>query len=181
MKGYFPCNNCRICRESKTKKTNKFKSNVTGKEYEIKNFISCHTKGVIYLLTCECGQQYVGRTIRTGCKRVGEHLTNIRKGFLDHSLSKHFSIQHHRNPKNLEIVLIEKYVPHWRGSNLKRTVSRREVFWIHELKCFQPNGHNIEWDINSYINNKWISGSKSRIPIQYFLVVSYNLQVLAPR
>ena len=153
MKGFFPCRSCRVCKEAQTIRTNKFHSTVTGKEYPIRNFISCHTKGVVYLLQCECNYQYVGRTIRTAAIRIGEHLTNIHKAFPGHSVSQHFAQCHRKNPKRLKIIVIEKYTPHWRGSNLRRSISRRETFWIYELGCSRPRGLNIEWDINAHINN----------------------------
>lgn len=153
MKGYYPCGTCKVCKGAKTQRTNRFASTTTGKEYKIRSFITCHTVGVIYLITCQCGMQYVGRTVRTGCKRIGEHLSNIRKGFTEHSLSQHCTIHHHKDPSQLKVTIIEKFVPHWRGSDLKRTISRRETFWIYELRCFRPKGHNVEWDINAFINN----------------------------
>lgn len=65
-KGFYPCKTCytfRHTKESKKKKCS-FKSTVTSREYQIKDFISCRTEGVVYLLECPCRIQYVGRTKR---------------------------------------------------------------------------------------------------------------------
>lgn len=85
--------------------------------------------------------------------RIGEHLANIRKGFGGHSLSQHFSQCHSRDPSSLEVIGIEKYTPHWRGSNLRRQISHREIQWIFYLKTSLGPQYTVEWDINSFINN----------------------------
>lgn len=61
------------------KKCTKFTSNVTQREYEIKDFISCRTEGVVYDLQCSCSLQYIGRTKRPMWKRIREHIQNIKK------------------------------------------------------------------------------------------------------
>lgn len=112
LKGFFPCKRCKVC---KTSKTLSFSSQVTSKVYKISDFLTCGTVGVVYLLKCPCGLQYVGRTTRALNIRIGEHLSNIRRGFLRHSIYKHFSLHHHRDPSLLEVISIERYTPHWRG------------------------------------------------------------------
>ncbi|CAH2285212.1 Hypothetical predicted protein, partial [Pelobates cultripes] len=58
--------------------TTGFKSLTTQEEYDIKTNMDCTTSGVIYLITCPCPQQYIGRTntvfIRPVWKSVIEHL-----------------------------------------------------------------------------------------------------------
>lgn len=46
------------------RKKKEFTSTSTGKSYALKDFITCSTKGVVYMLKCSCGIQYVGRTSR---------------------------------------------------------------------------------------------------------------------
>ncbi|OCT90319.1 hypothetical protein XELAEV_18018931mg [Xenopus laevis] len=57
----------------------KFKSTVTGREFEIKGYINCNTTFVIYLITCsKCQKQYVGCTTRKLKERAREHLSQIK-------------------------------------------------------------------------------------------------------
>lgn len=73
---FSPCKRWQVCKNSKTMRTSKFTSHVTSKTYNIEDFITCCTIGVIYLFRCLCGLQYVGRTTRAlNCC----HLANIRK------------------------------------------------------------------------------------------------------
>lgn len=97
--------------------------------------------------------QYVGRTMRAMNVRVNEHLTNIRKGFLKHTVSRHYLEHHNKYPVGTTIIAIDRFTPHWRGSFTKREISRLETRWIYNLKCYTPSGMNVEWDVNSFINN----------------------------
>lgn len=53
-KGYFPCHNCNVCHcnKNKNRKICHFKSNVTGRVYDINTFITCTSQNVVYLLIC---------------------------------------------------------------------------------------------------------------------------------
>lgn len=153
LKGFFPCKRCKLCKTSKTVSTSSFSSNVTSKRYEIDEFITCGTIGVICLLICPCGLQYVGRTTQALKVRINEHLTNICKGFIGHSVSRHIRECYGRDHSQLKIIAIEKYSALWRGSNMKRQISRRETQRIFDLCSYHLMGLNIEWDFNCYINN----------------------------
>lgn len=76
--------------KTKIKMKKNYVSNSTGKEYPIHDFITCGSMGVIYVLECGCGLQYLGRTSRTLHIRVEKHLRNIKKGVVTHNVSKHF-------------------------------------------------------------------------------------------
>lgn len=124
LKGFFPCRKCSACASSKTIRTSTFSSYVTSRTYSITEFITCGTIGVFYLRRCPCGFQYIGRTTRALEIRIGEHLSNIRRGFIGHSVLWHFHQFHNLDPSLLEVIVIEKFVPHWRGNDLKRHISR---------------------------------------------------------
>lgn len=155
LKGFSPCRRCRVCRVNAVcqRRLTEFTSTGTGVTYPINSLITCASKCVVYLLRCPCGLEYVGRTTRKLSVRLGEHITNIKQGFDKHSVSRHYDEVHNRDPSGTTFIGIEKYVPHWRGSNGKRTISRSETNWIFRLGSHAPNGLNIEWDINCFINN----------------------------
>lgn len=111
LKGFFPCRRCAVFRSSKTVKSSTFSSFVTSKVYSIKDFITCGIVGVIYLLNCPCGFQYIGRTTRALKIRIDEHLSNIRRGFIGHSVWWHFRQLHNWDLSLLEVIAIEKSTP----------------------------------------------------------------------
>lgn len=154
-KGYYPCKKCYACRHTKEpkKKKSSFTSTVTNKDYDIEDFITCKTEGVVYLMECPCKIQYIGRTKRELWKRLREHVQNIKKGFDKHSLSRHYAKYHKKDPSSLKICAIEKYKPHWRGDNKIIRISQAESRWIYELCTLRPWGHNVEFDLNCFISN----------------------------
>lgn len=113
----------------------------------------CTTLNVVYLLICPCGLQYVGSTIQAMNVRVNEHITNIKKCFLKHSVSRHYLECHNKNPAGTTFIAIDRVNPDWRGSVNKREISRLETRWIYDLKCYTPFGLNVDWDVNCFINN----------------------------
>ena len=125
-KGFYPCKGCYACRKSHRfqKKKTEFVATNTGETHVIKDFIGCHTEGVVYVLQCSCNLQYVGRTKRALKVRIKEHVENIIKGFPKHNVSRHFDQIHNRDPTQLQFRGIEKYNPSWRGSHKIRMISQ---------------------------------------------------------
>ena len=71
-----PCNSCDICRHYLVAER-KFTSKVTGKTYFIKGDLSCNSKNVIYLITCDkCKDEYIGSTVDSK-PRFRVHKSNI--------------------------------------------------------------------------------------------------------
>lgn len=154
MQGFYPCRRCTVCKWNvcQARKMDTFNSTTTGKIYNMKQFATCKTPYIVYLITCPCKKQYIGRTIRNFTTRVKEHITAIKKGKTNHSVSKHYASHHDRNPAGTTFQVIDRFIPHWRGESSIRGVSRLETWWIHQIKCYVPHGLNIEWDINAFIN-----------------------------
>lgn len=100
----------------------------------------------------DCHKQYVGRTIRTFSTRVNEHVTGIKDGKSKHTVPGHYLQFHNKDPTGTLFQVIDKFVPHWRGESRLRGVSCLETYWIHELRSYFPFGLNVEWDLNSFIN-----------------------------
>lgn len=155
LTGYFQCRRCQVCSLNgcRSRRTMNFISTCTRKSYTIEPFITCSTTGVVYLLQCPCGLQYVGRTKRPLQVRLNEHINNIRKGFTKHSVSKHYLTAHRRDPTGTIFLGIDKFKPHWRGSVLVRSISKLEMAWVHKLKSYTPFGLNIDVDVNAFIDN----------------------------
>lgn len=54
------------------------------------------------LLTCPCGFQYIERTTCTLKGHLGEHISNIKSGFKDHPVSRHYLEVHNRTLQVLQ-------------------------------------------------------------------------------
>lgn len=108
--GYYKCRNCEVCSINAIaeRKVCRLHSNSTSRDFSIKSFITCSTTHVVYLLSCPCGLHYVGRTVRSLKVRLSEHIGNIKRGFLGHPVSKHFSEVHKQDPRGTSFVGIDR-------------------------------------------------------------------------
>lgn len=151
---FFPCRKYSICQINvqKCRKFNSFESSSTQKCFNIKPFIPCTSKNVVYLI-CLCGLQYIGCSIRTVQARLSEHVVNNKKGFINHSVSKNYSLYHNKNPSGTLFLGIGRFTSNWRGSNLIEVISKLETWWIYTAKTYVPFGMNVEWEVNAFINN----------------------------
>lgn len=113
----FPCRKCTVCQHNTGvgRKVVTFRSSVTNKQYSIKHFCTCETHYIVYLITCPCGKQYVGRTIRTFSIRVAEHISLIKSGDTKHPVPRHYRLHHNRNLKGTSFLIIDRYIALWRG------------------------------------------------------------------
>lgn len=113
LAGFYQCRRCRVCSHNgcTQRRTHMFSSTSTSREHEIELFITCFTEGVVYLNQCPCGLQYVGRTKRPLSVRLNEHITNIKSGFLKHSVSKHYILVHNKDRSRTIFMGIDKYCP----------------------------------------------------------------------
>lgn len=155
LNGFFKCGKCLPCRKSKKTERKKvaFRSLTTGKEYKIKELITCTSTHVTYVLECPCHKQYVGRTTRPLFVRIREHINNIKTGFTKHGVSRHFKECHNEDPSGLIFYGIDKIKGHWRGDNKRIKISQNETRWIFTLDTLQPKGLNIDIDLNCFLTN----------------------------
>ena len=134
-----PCNSrqCKCCKEIET--CNIFKSNNTGRQYNIKAAITCKSKSLVYLISCrKCGLQYIGETENPLHIRMNGHRSDIRTKKLDKPVAVHFCQPDH-SAEDLEVRGIEKI-------NVNNTGRRkyRESYWIFTLKTLAPEGMNLD-------------------------------------
>lgn len=94
----------------------------------------------------------MGRAIRSFATRVGEHITKIKSVVIKQNVPRHYREYQNRDPQGSEFLIIDKYIPRWRGGAMTRGVSRLETYLIYELQSHSPFGLNIEWHINAFIN-----------------------------
>ena len=128
------CNNtqCMVCPSLHI--GNGFKCTSTKKRIPITHHISCTTRNIIYVLTCnECSKQYVGITTRTPRERMRRHRQEFRR--IEGQRSYLYRHADDHSKFDFSIVLLEKCPS---PTELKR----RETYWIHRLSTTFPKGLN---------------------------------------
>lgn len=146
--GMYPCGHCAQC--GYTSKSTKFSHPHTGKEYIIRDFITCSSSNLIYLLKCPCGLGYVGKTSRPLRQRISEHRSCIRRGDPTSPIAKHFLTSGHQIWQ-LRFTGIELIKQPPSGISMERFTLQRELKWIYELDTRAPRGLNEDWDLSPFL------------------------------
>ena len=132
---------CNICKKLKS---NSAHCTVTDKSHTTPLEIDCHTRNVVYLLTCNyCKKQYVGETKRNFFLRYKEHVAGIKHNRnlpITLHCNTHPVINHDTilTPRILEVI---KRNPDLRETDDHR--KKREFHWILKFRSLTPHGLNV--------------------------------------
>lgn len=139
--GIFRCYHpkCKCC-SSITEGTKSNTCQSTGEIYPIKSKVDCGSSFVIYLLTCQCGLQYVGRTTQSLRTRINQHRSNSARGYLKHSVSRHAALSHSNSFHIFTVSIIEQISPEI--TDRFGRLQKREMFWIYKFNTLAPIGLN---------------------------------------
>ena len=124
---------CQLC--LRLMEGRKFRSTYTGLEYTIRYRLTCKSKFVCYLVTCnQCGKQYTGSTTQFMHVRHGSHGREVREESTN--LGKHFA-QHGLN--NMVIQIID-CIQEGR-EDAEEALRCLEGVWMHRLATFEAHGN----------------------------------------
>ena len=98
-----------MSRHSDIQPGNRIQSSRNNKFVKINAPINCKSRNVVYIITCDkCLLQYIGKTERTLCERIQEHLGYIRIKHFNQTIGGHFNSLghkiHHLKASILEIL-----------------------------------------------------------------------------
>ena len=147
------CKPCTLDRKYKCckqlKETKSFKSNATGKTYDIYHETNCNSKYVIYLLECtKCKIQYVGKSETELKYRIANHRSDAKKTNCILA-DKHFQVNGHNFDKDASFTIIEQLMHLSTKDNNRKRLEEMEDRWMLRLKTLDANGKdglNIELD-----------------------------------
>lgn len=117
-----------------------------------------------YLLTCNCGLQYIGRTTQALRVRVNQQWSNCMRGFTKHSVSHYAATQHSNNFDTFNISVIEQI--HIDLPDRFKCLQKCEMFWIYKFNTITPFG------LNETLESLY---SKSRTSIHRSNLAQYHL------
>lgn len=109
--GTYPCGSCFLS-EVIARRT--FVSLPNRERFRMKHFPNCKTQGVIYLMQCQCGAFYIGKTRQELGQCVSKHLYvySMRIGNLYLPLGRHVARRHgYRMPTANFTVLDRVHIP----------------------------------------------------------------------
>lgn len=146
--GMHACGHCKICKY--VHQTNQFTNPRGGKDFKIKQFINCSTTRVIYMLTCPCNKNYIGKTKRALRIRIGEHIAGIKKDD-ERPISLHFAKFHNRDPKGLTVKGIYRLNLPTRRGDYDTILLQKEKMWTYYMDSMTPKGLNTECSLQSFL------------------------------
>ena len=137
------CMRCSFCTKHWIQ-THTFTSAVTTCKFNVPikdvsmNF-SCHSKNVIYLITCtKCEVQYVGLTRQKIKERIAQHIRHIKNNSLSTYLVQHFNNNDH-SISDLIVKIID-YLPETKDN--VNELFDLENYWMRTLNSVYPFGLN---------------------------------------
>lgn len=144
-KKQFPCGHCGYCKYKDTRKKIILPN---GDDFKPKHYVNCHTAGVVYLLNCDCGSFYVGKTKLKLWRRIFRHVVSIEK--LDHSLplGRHSALIHGDSTPKVTFLTLDHFgaTPRWGDYNKSLLLK-----WIFHLKSTTASGLNEAFHFRPYL------------------------------
>ena len=127
---------CQICSNDARGNEKEVQCYKNKEKYHIDGSSTCKDSG-IYLITCKCNEQYVGKTTVTFQQRFKEHWTKKT------AVKEHITgCQSKPSTQDVQIQLVENV---W--SRGKYSLSEREYLWNHRLK----GDINIQKTVNNCV------------------------------
>lgn len=146
--GFFPCGNCDFCTVMPKRK--QFTNPYDHKMYDIRQFLNCKSKGVLYGAMCDCPKIYIGKTTQELRRRVSKHLSTIRTQ-ADTPLVRHIRDTHKGDHSGLVFWGITKPKLGPRGGNLDNLLLKIEAQWIYRLHSLSPIGLNEGFSFSAFL------------------------------
>ncbi|OCT97277.1 hypothetical protein XELAEV_18009502mg [Xenopus laevis] len=127
---------------------------VTGRmdiaEFKIAYFINCKTAGVVYIMKCACGKNYVGKTRRELKRRILEHVGDV-KNKRNTSVATHINEIHDGDTGVVKFFRVEHFFPTTRVGDIDRKLLQCEVKRIYWLNSKGPDGLNEGFTFSPFL------------------------------
>lgn len=146
LPGTFTCGGCKYCQYRNTTKNLRLPN---GDGYRPKHYANCQTKGVVYLLLCQCSSYYVGKTIQPFWKRAYRHILSMKSCNPDLPLGRHVTNIHSGVPPKMYFIILDTSP---RGGDTNKLLLQIEQKWIFTLNATPPpflegfSSGGSEWD-----------------------------------
>ena len=127
----------------------KFKSFSTGRTYRINQNLSCSSKNVVYLASCnKCNLQYVGSTSTEFKVRFRNHKSSMLTNKKTCELAVHFNCTQHVISE-ISFIIIEKINSQGDATYIDKLLLTREAYWTAQLCTLNPHGLNKRREFRS--------------------------------
>lgn len=137
----FTCGGYTICRFMNTQSDILLPN---GLPFKPQHFANCKTVGVVYLLACQCGSFYIGKTKLEFHKCARRHVISILSANPELPLGRHVGCCHAGICPNFQFLILDRIHPNARGGDWIKLLLQREARWIMELNATHLPGLNTQ-------------------------------------
>lgn len=131
--GNFPCGSCNYCKYILPyKKVIFLPRRIT---FVSRHHTTCNSTHVVYLMICQRGAFYVGKTKRRLQQRIHDHIYLINSGRITTPISKHVGLKHNFDMNVCRFLILDHIVDNGRKGDLDTLTLRSETKWIYTLKA----------------------------------------------
>lgn len=138
-KGTFMCGSCGYCKYMDTIKSPTLPNGQTFKPW---HFANCKTFGVVYLLRCDCGCFYIGKTKLPFWQRAYWHIKSMQVCNPDLPLGRHTTLIHRGIFPRIKFLILDRIHPSPRGGDWNKGLLQLELLCINMLRATHPPGLN---------------------------------------
>lgn len=125
--GTFTCGGCPICQYMNVRQNIVLPN---GRLYKPHHFFNCKTEGVVYLLTCQCQQFYVGKTKLKFHKRASRHVTSMKMANPELPLGRYVIEKHRGKFPRIQFLILDRIHSSSSGGVWNKVFLQRETRWI---------------------------------------------------
>lgn len=99
-----------------------------GKLHSVPHHVNCQAVGVVYIMFCECGSFYIGKTKRSFWRRIKDHVYYVNSNLLYKPIGRHLNLVHSGNNMVSKFAALE-HIPMdlWGGDFAKKNFAKRNV------------------------------------------------------
>lgn len=99
----------------------------------MRDFANCRTKGLVYLCSCSCPLDYIGKTVCQFRRRILDHIGDTRSR-RETPIARHVWDVHGGDEKVLRFYVIEVIRNSPRRGDLDKHILQKETRWIHHMR-----------------------------------------------
>lgn len=132
LKGTYTCGGCSYCRYIHIGPSCNLPN---GQMFKAWHYVNCKTCSVVYLMLCDCGSFYVGKTNVEFWRRIYRHIRSIQVCDAELPLGRHVAVLHGGQFPRVKFLALDWIHPSLRVGDLNKLLLQRELKWIHLLKA----------------------------------------------
>lgn len=102
----------------------------------------CVTQGIVYLMSCQCGAFYIGKTARHFRSRIKDHVYYSVNSKMVTAVSRHLDHYHKFDVSLVSFIALAVVARDPRGGEWDKYILRRETIWIECLNGIHSPGIN---------------------------------------